>query len=534
MKPTKKIYANKNDSCASIVNKVISSGLDELILYLPKKAVIAENPKNFKLLKREVASFGKRVVIESVDGDILEYASACGFEVLDGIFNHSPSHKSLADIVSKQSKFVSLTKSSHEESLNKLPQAQLLDKAQLNSQSTLESAQEDLSEEEYIPSRRFLLKRIVLSFVVVASIIVAVYTAFFILPTASISIERQKTEWSFAENVTASIKETAVSLSELTIPAQIFIFSKNHVGSFPATGIERIEKRAEGTITIWNAYSSERQLLVQNTRFLTPDDKIYRLIAPVTVPGAVISGGRIQASSIEARVIADAPGEEYNVGAIARLSIPGFRGSPRYNGFHGELKTGASGGLAGERKVPTADDISRAKEAVTAKVKASAQHSIATTIPPELKIIEGAITYEVTKEGVASDVNEQGEFSYGVIMEAKVPAYKESDLVALIKQKFQTENSHPHDLITKSLSYSASPTVDFRTGQISIPVQFTGQWARGLDIEAVRTSIIGVSEQKMRSAIFTIPGVLNVEANLWPFWVNSVPRDPNKIKIDIR
>ena len=59
------------------------------------------------------------------------------------------------------------------------------------------------------------------------------------------------------------------------------------------------------------------------------------------------------------------------------------------------------------------------------------------TIPPEFKIIEKAISYRTVKEGVTSDDDGKGEFSYGMIIEAKVPAYKENDLITLMEEKFK-------------------------------------------------------------------------------------------------
>lgn len=539
MNSIKKIYANKNDSCATIVNKIISSGADELILYLPKKSVIAENPKNFKLLKREVVAVNKKVIIESVDADILEIAASCGFEIMDGVFNRSSvSRATIADIMPVKSKISSITKNSKNYiplklSVEGLFKARQINYARPSDNRAKAEEQDNLEEEKRMSFFVNLLKKIGFYFLVITGAFIVGYLIFFELPKATISIERQKIEWSFAGDITASIRATEVSLKDSAIPAQIFIISKNHIDTFPASGVEIIERRATGIITIWNAYSSARQPLVQNTRFITPDGKVYRLTSPVVVPGATIIGGRIQASSIEAEVVADAPGEAYNISPVARLRLPGFQGSPRYNDFHGELKKGASGGFMGERKVPTIDDISKAREAVTAKIEAATDHAITTSIPPEFKTITTAITHEIIKEGVASEVNEQGEFSYGVMMETKVPAYKESDLIALMRQKFQAERANLYDLMEQDLSYVADPAVHFATGRISIPLRFVSKWARSFDAEAFRTSIIGVDDLSMRAAVLTIPGILNADAKLWPFWVNTVPRDPSKVIINV-
>jgi len=539
-KPSKKIYANKNDSCAAVVHKVISSGLDEFILYLPKAAEIAESPKNFKLLKREAAAVGKKVVIESVDGNLLEMASAAGFEVVAGRFNRAASSKvPLMDIMPAKSKLESLSEreDSADAGEEEPSEVDLSGEEGEEAPVAVQSDEEEpvtIAEEYKAPRRKASpWKKMGLATALTASLALAGYLAFSVLPSAKISIERKKADWSFTGTVTASVKAPAVIGSDLLIPAQIFTVSKNGIYSFPASGSEVVEKKASGRVTIWNAYSSEAQPLVKNTRFVTPEGKVYRITSAVTVPGAKISEGKIQASSVEVDIVADQPGDAYNTGPVAKLRIPGFQGSPKYDGFYGEFKTGVSGGFVGEMKVPTEDDLARAKEEVTAKVDAAVKSSIMMTIPPEFKVVESAIAREIIKSEVASGADEKGEFSYGVVMEAKVPAYKEDDLIALMAEKFKETDADPYDLVAKDLAYSSDPVADLSSGKISIPVEFNGTWARSFNPETFRGEIIGASEESLKSAIFAIPGVLSAKADLWPFWVTSVPKDPGKIEISV-
>jgi hypothetical protein len=530
-KPIKKIYANKSDSCATIVHKVLSCDQQELILYLPKGAVISETPKNFKLLKREISSAKKEVTVESIDNEILEMASSAGFKILDGLFSRvSPSKVPLMDIMPVKSKIETLA--------GKLP----VEKASEMEPSLVvrgDEPEEEISsdEAEYTElgsqPKKSALKRLISLVIFTGVLGIMGYIGFFALPRAEISIERKKADWSFAGTVVASTKVTEVSDEALTIPAQIFTISKNGVYSFPASGSEIVERKASGKVTIYNAYSSDPQPLVKNTRFVTPSGKVYRIVSGVTVPGAKISEGKIQPSSVETDIVADAPGDSYNTGPVAKLLIPGFQGSPKYDGFYGEFKTNISGGFIGEMKVPTKEDIKKAKEEVTAKVDTALKASIVVTVPPEFKIVENAISYTTTQDGVTSDANEKGEFSYGVVMEAKVPSFKESDLILLMEEKFKEENADSYDLILNNLVYSSNPTANFSSGKISIPIEFSGTWARSFDAEVFRSEISGVSEESLKSAIFAIPGALSAKADLWPFWITRVPKNLDKIKINI-
>src|SRR3990167_11473072 len=53
----------------------------------------------------------------------------------------------------------------------------------------------------------------------------------------------------------------------------------------PAQGVERVEDKASGTITVYNDYSTAPQKLVKNTRFQTPEGLVFRAPAEVIIPG---------------------------------------------------------------------------------------------------------------------------------------------------------------------------------------------------------------------------------------------------------
>ena len=103
---------------------------------------------------------------------------------------------------------------------------------------------------------------------------------------------------------------------------------------------------------IYNKYSAEAQIFVKDTRFETPEGKIYRIDRAVTVPGMKNSGGQTVAGSVEATVYADKSGSEYNIG-FSDFTIPGLKGGLKYEKFYARSKTPMTGGMKG-----TVPDIS--------------------------------------------------------------------------------------------------------------------------------------------------------------------------------
>ena len=72
------------------------------------------------------------------------------------------------------------------------------------------------------------------------------------------------------------------------------------------------------------------------------------------------------ALQFHAAIVADQAGPTYNVGPVAKLTIPGLQGSPKYDAFYGAIAGTTTGGFVGNKAVPTAADIASALDAAAA------------------------------------------------------------------------------------------------------------------------------------------------------------------------
>src|SRR3989344_6784714 len=97
MKQTKKIYITKSDSLASVVGKIVKSKEEEIILYISRGTEFGASRTNFILLKREVATAGKSIAIESVDEDVLELADTAGIKAINPFIRRR--QRAVSDIV---------------------------------------------------------------------------------------------------------------------------------------------------------------------------------------------------------------------------------------------------------------------------------------------------------------------------------------------------------------------------------------------------------------------------------------------------
>jgi len=354
----------------------------------------------------------------------------------------------------------------------------------------------------------------------------AAYAAVEFLPKATIKIIVKKSEWAYNDSVIADKKGEQLS-------AEIFSSDKKNFNfSFPATGKKQIEKKAFGKVVVYNVYSSGNQTLVAGTRFQTPDNKIFRLTEKTVVPGAKINEGKIVPSSIEAGVAADQPGAQYNIGPINHFSIPGFQGTPKYQGFYAESKESMKGGFIGETAYPTDDDIKKAKNKSEKELKDYTDSYLSLHIPQDFKLIEGGRQFNVLKEEVSVETDEKGNFTVFIEGESMAIGFRETDLISLMEKTGQSQLGEKFRIKTYQLEYGAG-RADFKKGQISFALNFKGVFEEPINIDEFRQKTLGKNEKELKDLISSFSNIQKTIISFWPFWVKKTPDDIKRIKVGI-
>ena len=363
---------------------------------------------------------------------------------------------------------------------------------------------------------------------------IAVYLAIEFLPKAEIKIITEKTEWSYVDSVAADKNLTKIDISQKQIPAEVFSTGrKNHYFSFPATGKKLVEQKAGGKITIYNTYSSDPQILVSTTRFSTPDGKIFRLKDKTTVPGAKIVDGKISPLSIEVAVIADKAGTEYNIGPVNHFSVPGFQGTPKYEGFYASSKEAMKGGFMGEAAYPTDDDVKKSQSEAEKQFKDYTDSLLSlNNIPPDFKFLDGSRQFNLLKEEKNKQTDEKGNFSIYIEGESVTIGFKETNLKELLEKTAQSAIGENFKIKNYTLDYGAARP-DFKQGKISFAVDLKGIFEEPFDIESFKQKALNKNEKELKTLVSTLPNIQKVTISFWPFWVKRVPDDLKRVKIEV-
>jgi hypothetical protein len=296
-----------------------------------------------------------------------------------------------------------------------------------------------------------------------------------------------------------------------------------------------VNEKAKGIITVYNEYSSSPQTLVEKTRFVSEGGKIFRTTKTVNVPGAKIQEGKIVASSLDVDVEADQPGSEFNI-APSRFTIPGFTGTPKFNAFYGRSKSAMSGGASGLVKVVSQEDYDKAKNEIWESLQPSLDKEFKRQIPIELKMLDSALKEEISGIETSAAVGEIADkFTMTLKGTATVLLFDEKDVLATIQKKIATNLNESNELVVGQDQISYQEAIpDFSRGQLSFRAKVSGKIVWKINIEQLRKNIAGRSENEVRQIFNQHSEIDEARVLFWPFWVNSVPNNLDKIKIQVR
>ncbi len=369
---------------------------------------------------------------------------------------------------------------------------------------------------------------------IIVAVVMAGLVGYLVLPNAEISLTPKTEAVNFDLSVMGvkGISQIDETLNE--IPLQEVEVTKTKSKEFNTTGEEDINQKARGMITIYNEYSSEDQTLLARTRFESSDGKIFRIPQSITVPGAKIVDSKIVPSSLEVEVIADQPGDEYNIGPDD-FTIPGFKGSPKFAGFYGKTTDSMSGGYVGKAKVVLSEDLENAETTLIDELKQEVRQSLEGQIPEDLRIVEDGLKEDVFD--VSSGVNE-GDQAEKFTMEVKVTMrallFKEDDLKNLVDLNLISKVSDDKVPIgeTQKISWQ-TPVIDWEKGEASFSLSVEESVASDINIQSLKENLAGQDEVEVRRYLASQTEIEKARISFWPFWVNKIPKQESKIKINI-
>jgi hypothetical protein len=359
---------------------------------------------------------------------------------------------------------------------------------------------------------------------------------FFSEASIVLNLKKNKIDWNgkvvvSSKKVEENSKENA-NLSSIYLPGQVISAEGNILLTFTGNGEEKmVEKKATGNLIVYNFYSEKDQIFVPNTRFLSPDGKIFRAVDKILLPGfKKDKNGNILPGKVEIKVIADKPGEEYNIKPQTNWKLPGLKGLPQYDKIYAENKTSMTGGFIGKKVEISDQDLENAKKEIYQKLKDSLEMKLAILNNKNFKVLEEAVAFNVKNEKII--LKENNNFEFFVEGSLKQIVFDEEFFKKALLKANTNESEFEWEVKDFNFNYDVL-SVDFTDESMILNASGTVVYIPKINIEELKKKIAGKSINEIKQEIFMLPGIESANISLSPFWILKAPSNLSKIEIKV-
>ena len=473
----KVIYLDVDEEITSVIDKIKKvQGKQNIDLFFPKRASLTKSIVNLKLLKRQTDLLNKNIFIVTSDETGANLAKKSGFKVKGSLKENNgeektrdkseenknkidiekflKSDKKKNDYELNKDKLLSKEKKGIENNLSEKRDKPFLNFLNSKSNSKKKRASKKTKNGKVILLPSFGFKSLLFFFLISFILISIIF--FVVLPKATVSITPKLEP--FSGDIEISVSASVDNLDQISkiIPGQIEeVEIKSNNKKFDSTGEKDIGKKAQGTIIIYNNYSSSPQVLVASTR-LQSQGKTYFLLSETSIPGAKIEGGEQVPGIKEIVVEAEMSGEEYNIGP-SDFVIPGLTLSRQKN-IYGKSEISFSGGTNEKVRVVTEDDLNKAKDNLIEEVYQKGIKDIENNIDSNSMFIKD-MTHKEIIELKTNGENEKEMDNFEMELRAKIIAmsFNKNDLEELtfdvLKNELSQEKFFINENIQEGINY---------------------------------------------------------------------------------
>lgn len=570
-----RVFINPEDDISAVIAKLVSSGKGDIELVVPSGARILQNIVDAYLLRDAAAEQIKNITIVTNDVMGKIFAERAGMAVInaqseEGDFFITETMARMADIVPKSSgrssaKPINIKASLKSKTGKNQPKVgrpgvgtktATKKKTSTDKSKSLKAIRSGASfldnyrkEKEaskgFDDLRNLERKRIssssvwrpTTSKVVIGVFILAVMAAIFvfgsILPKADIIVYPLRETASFNIDIFIDKSEVSVDIERGIIPGEVFVANKSESREFSSTGLEDVNTKARGKITIFNEFSTNAQTFIPS-RFQAEDGKIFWTIKSVVVPGLLVEEGKTIPGSVVVDVIAAEPGEDYNINP-SRFTMPALKGTERFNKIYALSESAMESGKTGQAVVVSQEDLDNAYGTLQIKITPELQ-DFKENLPEGLVLWDEAYNEELANRSSDKKPGEPSEkFNAEVNIIARAITFKESDLEILLNEEINSRLSEEQTILPKSkeVTFLKPPVVDYQKGTILATLHIKVDIIEDLNADSFKGSILRKNKQEIKQILPNFKGIERVEVKLWPFWVSSVPKSADRVKVTI-
>lgn len=542
------LYIDVDDEITTIIERLTSSKHKVVALVLPKRAAVLQSIINMKLLKRAADKHKKHVVLITTEVGLMPLAGAVGLYVAptpnskpvipqkpQGMSDESEQEDApaAADFDTKANAGTpigTLAGMTDNEETIQLDNEEPVPAAAAGGKAAKKPAKPKKGKNKNlkVPNFNAFRKKALLVACGVVLLIVGGVFGFVVLPKATVAIKTDSEDVTKRLDVTFDTSASEIDIEDDIVPAKVEQVQKVTTQTVQASGQENRGNKARGKVTFSTenfqiCASPSLAIVIPAGTGVSRNNLTY--ITQETVRLGRQGGNcRLEGDS---DIVAQAAGANYNVGD-GRFSVAAGRDVSAVGS--------ASGGSDNIVRFVTAGDIESVKQKLNTQTDASVQDELASKLEDRgLLVIRDSFntgTPEVTVSAKAGDqvdsVSATQKTTYSMI------GAKKNDLDDFITKKVEEGIDRSKQRVLNTGLDSATFKLQNQqnnSARVLMAMNVTSLVGPKLDDNQIKKQIAGKKSGEVREILRKYPGVTDVDVKMSPFWVKSVPKSANKVKI---
>lgn len=361
------------------------------------------------------------------------------------------------------------------------------------------------------------------------ALLVFLIWAIFFASHATVVIKATTSDSGVSQQVSVNPSQPT-SADDTRIKSEVKTSSSDVKVEFSATGKKDVGEKATGSVT-FSTSSQNSKTIAAGTELTTNGGLVFILNSSVTVPAATLSfgcPGYVCPGAASGAVTASKPGTSYNA-ATGSLS-----GTP--SGVSASFDDATSGGTDKTVNVVTQSDVDKALASAKDSIDTSAAKSaLSSQFGDEYTVLDGSFTADTSGVKSNTAVGAEPSGSPAITGTAKYSLYavKKSDLEGYLTSALESQFDNPDSqkVYDSGISNATFTNVKVAKNMVSATLTAKGKIGPKIDTDNVKNLAKGQKLGTVQSKLGGIDGVSSVTVDFSPFWVNTVPNDPNRISI---
>lgn len=357
---------------------------------------------------------------------------------------------------------------------------------------------------KFLPAKN--IKNLAILMVVLTGLIVLVGLYLF-LPKATVRVFVEPRILEKDTQVIADPKQKEVDEEAKVIPAQTVETEVSGSDKESATGRKQVGDAAKGVVKIINN-SSQLQTLAKGSAITGPSGLKFTLDTAVNI--ASTSATSESKSTATVNVTASSIGADSNLASGTQFTLPGSASVAIV------AEGNFSGGTSKDVTVVSSDDQKRLLAKVASTLRAQAQQKLQDKLP-EKKIIQEALSEEITKRSYSKNINDQAsDFSLNLTAKYKGTAFDEKDLRTIVAKLVTTQVPEGFQLNIADTETQSDLSKLEKDGRLIFLARFKAKMMPKIDTEEIKNKIKGKTPDGAIETLKQMAHVLDAEVIFTP------------------